>query len=98
MCIASEGRAVFKPSIGVQSSAAELWLAVPPRLPRRLCSVLPFSSMPTCLPPLLARAAADPADGLAALHGSEAGAPGAHCMPILSGASVAGSVPGLVAT
>lgn len=30
--------------------------------------------MPTCLPPLLARAAEAAADGLAALHGSEAGA------------------------
>ncbi|KAI7846087.1 hypothetical protein COHA_000453 [Chlorella ohadii] len=58
----------------LRGTAAAACRPHPPIQPfAQLCSVLPFSSMPTCLPPLLARAAADPADGLAALHGSEAG-------------------------
>ncbi|PRW57356.1 sorting nexin 2B [Chlorella sorokiniana] len=58
----------------LKGAAAAACRPHPPIQPfAQLCSVLPFSSMPTCLPPLLARAAEDPADGLAALHGSEAG-------------------------
>lgn len=61
-------------SVQVEPASVALLLPPPlPTLPCRLCSVLPFSSMPTCLPPLVARAAEDPADGLAALHGTEAG-------------------------
>jgi hypothetical protein len=40
----------------------------------QLLSVLPFSSMPACLPQLVAGRAADVDEGLLALHGGEAGA------------------------
>ncbi|KAL4859717.1 5'-3' exoribonuclease 2 [Chlorella vulgaris] len=40
----------------------------------QLLSVLPFSSMPACLPQLVASRAADVDEGLLALHGGEAGA------------------------
>jgi hypothetical protein len=46
----------------------------------QLLAVLPFSSMPACLPPAVAAAAVDPDEGLAALHGGGAGA-GAALFP-----------------
>lgn len=62
--LARYGRDALK---GAAAAASRLHPPIQPFA--QLLSVLPFSSMPSCLPPLVARAAADEHDGLVALHG-----------------------------